>query len=258
MPLQGRTLKFLEMIKLKEYSTHPPVDAKKKKLEKLTGHYQQRIGDLNEILRAEQKHSLLIILQGMDSSGKDGAVKNVFKDCTPFNLSVYAFKKPTEIEFTHDFLWRVHQQVPAKGEIKIFNRSHYEDILIQRVHHWIDEERVAQRMNAINAFEELLHFDSNTTILKFYLHLSYEQQAIELQERLDHPDKFWKHNDGDWKEREHWEEYMHCYEDAINRSSLPWTIVPVDERWYRDYLIAKAVCEALEAMNLEYPPLQRA
>jgi len=210
------------MIKLKDYSTRPPAGADKKMLKKKTDHYQERIGKLNEILRAEKKHSLLVILQGMDSSGKDGAVKHVFKDCTPFNLSVYSFKKPTEIEFAHDFLWRVHQQVPGKGEIKIFNRSHYEDILIQRVHHWIDEKRVTQRIDAINAFEKLLTFDSNTTILKFYLHLSYEQQAIELQERLDQPDKFWKHNDGDWKEREHWDEYMRCYEDAINRSVLPW------------------------------------
>ncbi|MFQ5447394.1 MAG: PPK2 family polyphosphate kinase [Saprospiraceae bacterium] len=245
------------MIKLKDYSTRAPAGTDKKKLKKLTAEYQKRIGELNEILRAEKKHSLLVILQGMDSSGKDGAVKKVFKDCTPFNLSVYSFKKPTEIEFAHDFLWRVHQQVPAKGDIKIFNRSHYEDILIQRVHQWIDEERVSQRMDAIDAFEQLLVFDGNTTILKFYLHLSYEQQAIELQERLDQPRKYWKHNDGDWKEREHWHEYMRCYEDAINRSAIPWTIVPVDQRWYRDYVIAKKVCEALEAMNLEYPPLER-
>ncbi|MCB0521043.1 MAG: polyphosphate kinase [Lewinellaceae bacterium] len=241
------------MIKLSEISTRPPSDVDEKKLKKLTDDYEERIGKLNEILRAAQKHSLLVILQGMDGSGKDGAVKNVFKDCTPFNLSVYAFKKPTEIEFAHDFLWRVHQQVPAKGDIKIFNRSHYEDILIQRVHKWIDEERVAKRMAAINAFEELITFDNNTTILKFYLHISYDQQEKELKERIDEPDKHWKHNDGDWKERESWDEYMRCYEYAINESKIPWTVVPVDERWYRDYIISKKVCEALEAMNLEYP-----
>jgi PPK2 family polyphosphate:nucleotide phosphotransferase len=241
------------MIRLSEISTRPPQDADEKKIKKLTDDYEERIGKLNEILRAQQKHSLLVILQGMDGSGKDGAVKNVFKDCTPFNLSVYAFKKPTEIEFAHDFLWRVHQQAPAKGDIKVFNRSHYEDILIQRVHKWIDEERVQKRMAAINAFEELIAFDNKTTILKFYMHISYGQQELELQERLDDPQKHWKHNDGDWEERKHWDEYMRCYEYAINNSSIPWVIVPVDVRWYRDYVIAKKVCETLEGMNLSYP-----
>jgi PPK2 family polyphosphate:nucleotide phosphotransferase len=241
------------MIKLSEISTKPPAEADEQKIKKLTDDLAERIGDLNEIMRAQQKHSLLIILQGMDGSGKDGAVKNVFKDCTHFNLSVYAFKKPTEIEFGHDFLWRVHQQAPSKGDIKIFNRSHYEDILVQRVHRWIDEERVEKRMAAINAFEELIVFDNNTTILKFYLHISEKEQKKQLQERIDEADKRWKHNDGDWKEREHWDEYMRCYEYAINQSKIPWTIVPVDERWYRDYIIAQKVCEAMEAMNLQYP-----
>ncbi len=245
------------MIKLNQIPTGPPTDADKKYLKDLTDKYVDRIGKLNEILRAEEKRSMLIILQGMDGSGKDGAVKNVFKDCTHFNLDVYAFKKPTEIEFAHDFLWRVHQQAPAKGHIKIFNRSQYEDILIQRVYKWIDEERVRKRMNAINAFEELLEFDNGTTILKFYLHISYEQQKLELQERLDEADKLWKHNDGDWKEREHWDEYMRCYEYAINNSTIPWSVIPVDERWYRDYLISKKVCETMEAMELKYPALEK-
>lgn len=241
------------MIILNQIPTGPPKHADKKKIKDLTDKYVNRIGELNEILRAEEKRSMLIILQGMDGSGKDGAVKNVFKECTHFNLDVYAFKKPTEIEFSHDFLWRVHQQAPAKGHIKIFNRSHYEDILIQRVHKWIDEDRVQKRMAAINAFEELLAFDNGTTILKFYLHISKEQQELQLRERLDEADKFWKHNDGDWKEREHWDEYIRCYEYAINLSSIPWTVVPVDDRWYRDYLIAKQVCETMEAMDLRYP-----
>ena len=241
------------MVKLSDISTKPPEDADKGELKKLTANYVDRIGELNEILRAEEKNSLLIILQGMDGSGKDGAVKKVFKECTHFNVDTYAFKKPTEIEFAHDFLWRVHRQVPAKGQIKIFNRSHYEDILIQRVHGWIDEERVEKRMQAINAFEELLTFDNRTTILKFYLHLSFEQQALELQERIDEADKRWKHNENDWKEREHWSEYMRCYEYAINNSQLPWDIIPVDSRWYRDYLISKKVCATMEAMNLQYP-----
>lgn len=242
------------MIKLSDYSTRPPEEVVKKAIKSQTAKYVERIGELNEILRASGKNSLLVIFQGMDGSGKDGAVKKVFKDCTHFNIDVYSFKKPTEIEFSHDFLWRVHQQAPAKGHIKIFNRSHYEDILIQRVHGWIDEEKVEQRMRAINAFEELLTFDNHTTILKFYLHLSFEQQALELQERIDEPEKYWKHNDNDWKEREHWEKYMTCYEYAINNSKIPWFITPVDVRWYRDYLVSKKICETMEAMQLSYPP----
>lgn len=241
------------MINLAKIATAPPAGTDKGDIKDLTEKYVERIGELNEILRAQEKHSLLIILQGMDGSGKDGAVKNVFKDCTPFNLSVHAFKKPTEIEFGHDFLWRVHQQVPSKGEIKVFNRSHYEDILVQRVHGWVDEERVKKRMEAINAFEELLQFDNGTTVLKFCLHISKTEQEKQLQERLDEPEKHWKHNDGDWKEREHWDEYMRCYSDAINWSRIPWTIVPVDERWYRDYVIAKKVCETMENLDLAYP-----
>ncbi len=241
------------MINLSKIATAPPQGTDKGEIKDLTEKYCERIGELNEIMRAQQKHSLLIIFQGMDGSGKDGAAKNVFKDCTPFNLSVHAFKKPTPIEFAHDFLWRVHQQVPAKGDIKIFNRSHYEDILIQRVHGWIDEERVQKRMAAINAFEEMLVFDNNTTVLKFCLHISKDEQEKQLQERIDEPEKRWKHNDGDWKQREHWDEYMRCYSDAINWSSIPWTIVPVDERWYRDYIISKKVCETMEAMDLAYP-----
>ncbi len=240
------------MIKLSEISTCPPPDADKKEIKKLTDQYAERIGALNEILMAEQKHSLLVVLQGMDASGKDGAVRKVFRDCAPINLSVHAFKKPTDIEMRHDFLWRVQQQAPAKGEIKIFNRSHYEDILIQRVHGWIDEERVQKRMDAINAFEELLHFDNNTAVLKFYLHISHEQQGIELQQRIDEPEKRWKHNDNDWEERKRWHDYMQCYEYAINNSKIPWTIVPVDKRWYRDYIISEKVCETLEGMNLAF------
>lgn len=167
-----------------------------------------------------------------------------------------SFKKPTEEEFAHDFLWRVHKHTPAKGMIQIFVRSHYEDVLIQRVHNWIDEERVNKRIQAINAFEELLQFDNNTHIFKFYLHISKEQQEEELKERLNESDKYWKHNANDWKEREYWDDYMRCYEDVINRSTIPWTIVPVDQRWYRDYVISKTLVEALEKLDMKYPPLQ--
>jgi polyphosphate kinase 2 (PPK2 family) len=169
----------------------------------------------------------------------------VFSDCTIAGLDLVSFKKPTEEEFAHDFLWRVHRWVPQKGMLTIFNRSHYEDILIQRVHGWIDMERVQKRMNAINAFEDLLQFDNNTKIFKFYMHISKEEQLVQLQERIDDPEKRWKHNDGDWKEREHWDQYMEAYEYAINNSTTPWHICPVDQRWYRNYFIAKTLADNL-------------
>lgn len=245
------------MINLSAISTLPPSSVDKDDIEKATDKYVERLGDLQKVLRAEQKHAVLVVFQGMDGSGKDGAVKKVFKECHPDGISTYSFKKPTDEEFAHDFLWRVHKQAPQRGHIKIFNRSHYEDILIQRVHKWIDEERVNTRMAAINAFEQLLAVDNHTVVLKFYLHLSKEQQALELQERLDDPEKNWKHNANDWKERELWDDYMRCYEDAINRSLIPWTIVPVDERWYRDYIVSKTMVEALESLNMKYPRISK-
>lgn len=245
------------MIKLSEIATVPPEDLKKKDLEKETDRLVDRLGELQELLYAEQKHAVLVIFQGMDASGKDGAVRNVFKECSFNGINVYSFKKPTEEEFAHDFLWRVHKRTPAKGMIQVFNRSHYEDVLIQRVHKWISEEKVDKRISAINAFEDLLQFDNNTIIFKFYLHLSYEQQAIELQQRIDEREKNWKHNANDWKEREHWDEYMRCYEDVINRCDVvPWTIVPVDKRWYRNYIVAKAMVEKLESLHMEFPKLE--
>lgn len=243
------------MIRLAEIPTAPPKDADKKALREETKKFVDRLGELQEMLHAQQKYGVLVIFQGMDASGKDGAARNVFKECHPNGVDVYSFKKPTDEEFAHDFLWRVHQRVPRKGQIQIFNRSHYEDVLIQRVHKWIDEETVDKRIDAINAFEELLTFDGGLIILKFYLHISYEQQAVELQQRLDERDKHWKHNASDWKEREHWAEYMRCYQDVINRSDIPWHIVPVDVRWYRDYVISKTIVEALEELEIDYPTL---
>ncbi|MCZ2338538.1 MAG: polyphosphate kinase [Chitinophagales bacterium] len=229
----------MSKIKLSDHPTTPPSDLKKKKTESKTIDMIIKIGELQNKLYAEGKQSLLVVLQGMDASGKDGSIKSVFADCNPTGIDTYGFKKPTEEEMAHDFLWRVHQKLPRKGNIMIFNRSHYEDILVQRVHKWIDDERAEKRMRAINAFEDLLQFDNNTRLLKFYMHISYDKQAVELQERIDDPSKNWKHKADDWKEREHWDEYMKCYEYAINESEVPWHIVPSDKRWYRNYFIAK-------------------
>lgn len=244
------------MIKLSEISTVAPANLEKEAAKAQTLEWIRCIGTLQAVLYAQKKYSLLVVLQGMDASGKDSAVKNVFAECNPVGINVVSFKKPTELEFAHDFLWRVHPHVPAKGMIHIFIRSHYEDVLIQRVHKWIDEKTVDKRIQAINAFEELLHFDNNTHVLKFYLHISKEQQEKELRERITEPDKHWKHNPTDWKERELWEDYMRCYEDVIQRSAIPWTVTPVDQRWYRDYVIAKTILDTLEKLDLQYPVLK--
>lgn len=244
-------------IKLADYSTRPPKDMDEKAIRKETSKLAKRLAELQACLQANHDKSLLVIFQGMDSSGKDGATRNAFKYCSPSGVKAYSFKKPTDEEFGHDFLWRVHKQVPEKGMIQVFNRSHYEDVLIQRVHGWIDEERVTKRINAINAFEDLLAFDNGTIVLKFFLNISKERQLEKLQERKDVLEKNWKHNDNDWEERVHWDKYMAAYEDVINRSTTPWIIAPVDQRWYRNYFVTKKIVETLESLNLTYPPLEK-
>lgn len=213
------------------------------------------IGELALKMHAQKKHSLLVVLQGMDSSGKDGVARKTFRYCAPTWTKAHAFGKPTDLEFAHDFLWRVHPHAPAKGNISIFIRSHYEDVLIQRVHKWITPKRVTARFNAINAWEKLLQEDNNTTVLKFFLNLSHEKQGEKLQERIDDPTRNWKHKDGDWEERKHWKKYMSCYQDAMNRSEIPWISVPADQRWYRDYFVAKEVLKALKKMKPQLPLL---
>jgi PPK2 family polyphosphate:nucleotide phosphotransferase len=241
------------MIKLNDIRTRAPKGLEKEDIKRKTEHMARRIGDLQHILYAEKKHNLLVVFQGMDASGKDGATRKVFSCCTPTGIDAFPFRKPTEEEFAHDFLWRINKRAPAKGNIQIFIRSHYEDILIQRVHKWIDEDRVAERIRAINAWERLIEKDNNTTVLKFYLHISPEKQKEKLQERIDNPRKHWKHNDDDWKEAELWDKYMFCYEDAINRSEIPWSIAPSDQRWYRDYFIAEKIVTTLESLHPHLP-----
>jgi PPK2 family polyphosphate:nucleotide phosphotransferase len=245
-------------ILLTDFSTKAPDSVNKKDIEKATEKLAKRIGELQFNLTVEKKRGLLIIIQGMDASGKDGILKTVFADCNPGWLRVAYFKKPTEEEFAHDFLWRIHKNAPAKGETVIFNRSQYEDVLIHRVHKWIDDDHAAKRFASINAFEELLQYDNKTTILKFYLHLSHERQLEKLQERIDVPEKNWKHNPGDWEETKLWDDYMRCYEDLLNRSTLAWNLIPADDRWYRNYCVAKIVCEALEQLNPQLPLLAKA
>lgn len=245
-------------IKLSEISSLPPEGTDEKLIRKETAALVKRFGKLQNQMYAENKHSLLVIFQGMDASGKDGAARKVFRSISPTGVTVKSFKKPTDLEFAHDFLWRVHQAVPEKGMITIFNRSHYEDILIQRVHNWIDEARVKQRMKHINNFESLLQEENNTKILKFYLHVSKDRQHERLMERRTNSQKHWKHNDGDWKEREHWDKYMAAYEDCFENCSpeIPWIIIPCNENYYKEYLIAKNCVAAIESMNLTWPALE--
>ncbi|HNF48946.1 MAG TPA: polyphosphate kinase [Chitinophagales bacterium] len=244
-------------IQLADISTVAPKKLEKNEIKKETKKILEEIADLQDMLIASKKRSLLVILQGMDASGKDGAVKNIFGGLNPLGIKVQTFKKPTEEEFAHDFLWRIHKVVPQKGDITIFNRSQYEDVLIQRVHKWIDEETVKQRFDAINNFEQLLE-NNGTTIIKCYMHISLEAQLERLEERKTNPKKMWKHNAQDWEERKLWKEYMQAYEDVFTNCSkaAKWNIVAVDQNWYKEYQIAVLVRDALVAMKLSYPELK--
>jgi PPK2 family polyphosphate:nucleotide phosphotransferase len=248
----------MRKIKLKSLSTRAPKSLSKEKIKRETEKLKFKLEDLQNLMYAESKHALLVVLQGMDASGKDGVVKNVFTAVNPMGCRVVAFKKPTEPEMKHDFLWRVHQQVPEKGMIHIFNRSHYEDVVIQRVHHWVDEATIKQRYTHINNFEKLL-IETGTTVLKFYLHVSQQEQLERLQERLSDETKKWKHNDSDMRERELWDDYMKAYEDAFDNCSecAEWHIVPADQNWYKEYIIAKKVVETLEALKMKFPGLKK-
>ena len=247
----------MSRIKISELSTLPPADHQlsKSKTKKVMKKMAVEIGNLLQVMYAQKKHNLLVVLQGMDASGKDGTTKNVFNWVSPSVIDAFSFKKPTEEEMGHDFLWRVHKHAPQKGHLMVFVRSHYEDILIQRVHKWVGMDTVKHRMEAINAFEQNLIRDNNTTILKFFLNLSYERQEEKLQERIDRPEKNWKHNPRDWEERKHWAEYMEAYEDILNWSEVPWHVVPVDKKWYRNYFVAKVVLEKLKSLDLHLPVL---
>jgi PPK2 family polyphosphate:nucleotide phosphotransferase len=210
---------------------------------------------LQELLFAEHRHKVLIVLQGMDTSGKDGVIRHVFEGVNPQGVRVANFKVPTAIELDHDYLWRVHQQVPGRGEIVIFNRSHYEDVLVVRVHELVPEQVWSRRYAQINDFERLL-VEEGTTILKFFLHISLEEQKERLQARLDDPTKRWKFRLGDLAERKLWGEYEHAYQDAISQTSTewaPWYIIPADRKWYRNLVIATVIVNTLKKLDMSFP-----
>ncbi len=242
-------------IKISQLKTTAPPSLEKKAIKKETEKMAKEIGELVTKMYANKKYSLLVVLQGMDSSGKDGVSKNVFSHTSPTMVSAYGFTKPSKEEFAHDFLWRAHKQAPKKGEVKIFVRSHYEDILIQRVHKWINKKKVDNRVASINDWERLLQQDNDTIVMKFFLNLSKARQKEKLTERIEVPEKNYKHNDGDWEERKHWTKYMRAYEDMLNRSEIPWYIVPSDSRWYRNYFVAKEVLKKLKSLKESFPLL---
>lgn len=210
---------------------------------------------LRDVLRADGKHRVLLVLQGMDASGKDGTVRHVFNTSDPLGIRLASFKAPSSDELAHDYLWRIHQHVPQAGELVIFNRSHYEDVLIVKVHDWIDTAECKRRYAQINDFERLLT-ETGTTIIKCFLHISKEEQKKRLQERLDDPTKTWKFNPKDLQERALWPEYMQAYEQAIKATSTdhaPWYIIPADSKTNRNLLISRLLLDTLKSMKLKYP-----
>lgn len=241
---------------LNKISTRAPKDFEKEATKLETEKILGEIYDLQNLLYAEGKYAILIILQGLDASGKDGAIRKVFGRMNPQGVDVVSFKVPTEEEIAHDFLWRIHKNVPAKGRIQIFNRSHYEDILVTRVHGWCDDKLAKKRMKAINDFEELLQEHGNTHILKFYLHVSAEEQHLRLTERTTDPTKMWKYNKRDLEEAKLRDKYFEMYNDCFKNCNHPeWIIVPADQNWYKEYLIAKALRDMLAGLNMKFPGL---
>ncbi|MBA3757065.1 MAG: polyphosphate kinase 2 family protein [Nitrosomonas sp.] len=232
-------------------------DQDKEKAKAVTEKLIGRLSELQERLYANSNRALLIVLQGMDTSGKDGTIKHVMSGVNPQGCKVVTFKTPSVEELGHDFLWRVHQKAPAKGQIGIFNRSHYEDVLITRVHGLISDKVVKQRFDQIKEFEELLS-ENGTLILKFFLHISKEEQKKRLEERINNPEKRWKFNEGDLDERKLWKNYIGAFEAMMTATSTdqsPWHIVPANHKWHRNLIIADRVVNALEGMKLKTPPL---
>ena len=216
----------------------------------------RRLGDLQYLLYAEHQRSLLIVLQGMDASGKDGTIRHVFGALDPQGARVHAFKEPSREEADHDFLWRAHTYAPAKGELAIFNRSHYEDVLIVRVHDLVPESVWSKRFELINEFERNLAL-SGTTILKFYLHITAEDQRKRFEKRLNDPKRQWRIDEADYKERAYFKQYIRAYDDVLNKTSTahaPWFVIPSRRKWFRNLAVSKIVVETLKSFDMTFPP----
>lgn len=214
-----------------------------------------RLAELQYLLYAENKQALLVVLQAMDAAGKDGTIRHVMSGLNPQGCFVTPFKVPSALEADHGFLWRIHRAVPPKGEIGIFNRSHYEDVLVVRVHNLVPRAVWSKRYDQINEFEKLLA-DNNTRILKFFLHISKDEQKKRFQARLDDPTKHWKLSEGDFSERRYWDDYQKAYEDALSRCSTPWApwfIIPANRKWFRNLAVSQIIVETLEGLKMKFP-----
>jgi PPK2 family polyphosphate:nucleotide phosphotransferase len=234
-------------------SSFPELDKASSK--RVLASINEHLGRLQALLAAGAAHKVLVVFQAMDTGGKDGAIRNVFRGVNPQGVHVTSFKAPTETELAHDYLWRVHSQTPMDGQIAIFNRSHYEDVLIVRVHDLVPDARWRRRYGHIVDFERLLA-DEGTTILKFFLHISKDEQRRRLQARIDNPEKHWKFRRADLDEREHWDDYQAAYAEAISATSTehaPWWVVPADKKWYRDLVVSSTLVAELERLGLEWP-----
>lgn len=248
---------YKSKIKLNDYDPNDSslFDGNKKDGKEALLKLNQELEALQELLYAEGKHRLLVILQAMDSGGKDGVIRSVFEGVNPQGVKVASFKTPTSIELSHDYLWRIHEHTPGKGEIVIFNRSHYEDVLVVRVHELVPKAVWSRRYQHINEFERMLT-DEGTTILKFFLHIDLKEQARRFLARVEDPTKQWKFNPGDLDERARWDDYQEAYETVLNQTSTPWApwyVIPGNKKWYRNWLISKIVIKTLKDLKMEYP-----
>ena len=224
--------------------------------EEETEHFLKKLARQQALLYAEHKHSVLIVLQAMDAGGKDGTIKHVFGSVNPQGVSVVSFKQPTPVELAHDFLWRVHPHAPGKGEIAIFNRSHYEDVLVTRVHKLIDKATWTRRYQYICDFEALLA-ESGATVLKFFLHISRDEQLARFAQRLDDPARNWKISESDYSERELWDDYIEAFEDAMRATSTdaaPWYVIPSNHKWFRNLAVSQIIADAMADLDLAFPP----
>jgi PPK2 family polyphosphate:nucleotide phosphotransferase len=218
---------------------------------------EQKLDGLQEMLYAEHKHKLLIVLQAMDTGGKDGVIRRVFQGVNPAGVRVAHFREPSTEEADHDFLWRIHREVPGTGELVIFNRSHYEGVLVERVHGLVAKEVWERRYKEINEFEKSLS-QEGTTILKFYLHIDKDEQKKRIKQRLEDPTKEWKFSADDLSERKLWLEYMDAYEDTLENTSTdfaPWFIIPANHKWFRDLVVSSVLAKSLESLSMKYPKL---
>lgn len=248
--------KPLSRVSLADYDPEDTGGMEKEACKEETEKLREKLDSLQERLYAESKQSLLIVLQATDTAGKDSTIRRVLGPVNVQGVDVVSFKAPTPVELAHDFLWRVHPHTPAKGMITVFNRSHYEDVLVPKVNGWVTKKVLDRRYDDINNFEGLL-VDNGTSILKFYLYISKDEQKQRLQDRLEDPTKHWKFSSGDLPVREQWDDYIKAYEALFHKCNTeiaPWHIVPANKKWYRDYVVTKAVVDQLEKMDPQYPP----